>query len=96
LPGGLTDRWLADYPNLFADISAGSGLNALQRDEEHARGFLQRHQDKILFGSDCNDAVGRGPACQGWLTIQTIRRLAATHGVERKILHENARKMFKM
>ena len=53
--GGLTDRYLSDYPNAYADMSAGSGLNALTRDEDHAREFLRRHQDKILYGSDCND-----------------------------------------
>ena len=45
--GGLTDKLLRDYPNVYADMSAGSGLNALERDEDHARGFLERHQDKI-------------------------------------------------
>ena len=53
--GGLTDRYLADYPNMFGDLSAGSGLNALTRDEDFTRGFLERHQDKLLFGSDCSD-----------------------------------------
>ena len=53
-PGGWTDRYLADYPNMYADMSAGSGLNALIRDEEHARGFIERHQDKLLYGSDCH------------------------------------------
>src|SRR5215470_5929918 len=43
-PGGLTDRWLADYPNLYGDLSAGSGLNALLRDEEFTRDFFRRHQ----------------------------------------------------
>src|SRR5262249_32249817 len=32
--GGVTDRWLGDYPNLFADLSANSGNNALSRDPE--------------------------------------------------------------
>ncbi len=95
-PGGITDRYLSDYANFRADISAGSGLNFLVRDEEHARGFLERHQDKIMFGSDCNDAVGRGPTCQGWLTIRAIRRLAASRQIERKILYENARRLFKL
>jgi hypothetical protein len=27
--GGVTDRWLGEHPNLFADISANSGNNAL-------------------------------------------------------------------
>ncbi len=92
--GGLTDRYLADYPNAFADMSAGSGLNSLTRDEDHARGFLDRHQDKILFGSDCSDPVGEGPKCQGSQTIAALRRLAPNKVAERKILYENAKKMF--
>ena len=95
-PGGVTDRYLTDYPNMWADISAGSGLNFLMRDEDHARGFLDRHQDKIMFGSDCNDTAGRGPACQGWMTIRAVRRLAPGKAVERKILHSNAKRLFKL
>jgi predicted TIM-barrel fold metal-dependent hydrolase len=94
--GGLTDRYLADYPNVFADMSAGSGLNALTRDEEHARGFLERHQNKLLYGSDCADAVGAGDACQGSKTIAAIRRLAPSKAVERKILYENAKQLFRL
>ena len=95
-PGGISDRYLTDYPNMFADISAGSGLNFLLRDEEHARGFLERHQDKVLFGSDCNDTTGRGPTCQGWMTIHTLKRVAPSKEVERMILYGNAKAMFKI
>lgn len=95
-PGGLTDRVLSDYPNMFADMSAGSGLNALTRDEDHARGFLERHQDKILYGSDCDDRVGSGPMCQGAQTIAAIRRLAPSREIERKILSGNAQKLFRL
>ncbi len=94
-PGGLTDRYLADYPNMFADMSAGSGLNALTRDEDHTRGFLDRHQNKILYGSDCDDRVGMGPGCSGSQTIAAIRKLAPNKAAERKILFENATKLFK-
>jgi uncharacterized protein len=58
--GGVTDRWLSDYPNLFADMSAVSGNNAMARDPEFAADFLRRHQDKLLFGSDCSCSDGRG------------------------------------
>ena len=92
-PGGLTDQYLEHFPNFFADMSAGSGLNALNRDHDHAKWFLEKHQDKILYGSDCNDAVGRPPACQGALTIAAIRTLARRE-VERKILYLNSKKMF--
>ena len=57
-PGGLTDRYLTDYPNMYGDLSAGSGLNALTRDEDFTRDFLTRHQDKLLYGSDCSDHQG--------------------------------------
>jgi predicted TIM-barrel fold metal-dependent hydrolase len=95
-PGGLTDRYLADYPNMFGDLSAGSGLNALSRDETFSRDFLSRHQDKLVFGSDCSDSDGRGTACQGAQTIAAVRRLSATRAIERKLLYENAKKLFKL
>ena len=79
---------------MYADLSAGSGLNALTRDEDFTRDFLVRHQDKLVFGSDCSDHEGSGPKCQGSQTIATIRRLAANRGIERKLLHDNARKLF--
>lgn len=94
--GGLTDRYLSDYPNLFADPSAGSGLNSMTRDEDHARGFLDRHQNKIVYGSDCADHVGKGSACQGAQTIATIRKLAPNKAAERKILYENAKQLFRL
>jgi predicted TIM-barrel fold metal-dependent hydrolase len=93
--GGLTDRYLRDYPNMYGDLSAGSGLNALLRDEAHAREFLKRHQDKLLYGSDCNDWVGQGPKCSGSQQIATIRRLA-TPEVARKILHGNASRLLRL
>jgi uncharacterized protein len=94
--GGLTSQYLADYPNCFADMSAGSGLNSLLRDEEHTRWFLEKHQDKILYGSDCADTLGRGPGCQGAGTIAAIRKYAANKAVERKILFENSKKLFRL
>lgn len=95
-PGGLTDRYLADYPNMYGDLSAGSGLNALTRDEDHTREFFKRHQDKLLYGSDCADTAGQGAACQGAQTLAAIRRLAPGKKVERKLLYENARQLFRL
>jgi predicted TIM-barrel fold metal-dependent hydrolase len=95
-PGGLTDRLLADYPNLWGDLAANSGSNALMRDEDHAREFLTRHQDKLMFGSDCTDQTGRGPICIGARQLATIRRLAPTKSIERKLLYENARKLLRI
>jgi predicted TIM-barrel fold metal-dependent hydrolase len=93
-PGGLTDRYLSDYPNMYGDLSAGSGLNALTRDEAFTRDFLTRHREKLLFGSDCDDRDGGGPKCLGGQIISAIRRLAPSRAIERKLLYENARRVF--
>lgn len=95
-PGGITDRYLKDYPNMYGDLSAGSGLGALIRDEDHTRWFLERHQDKLLYGSDCADTIGRGPGCQGAQTLAALRRLAPTKSIERKLLHGNASRLFRL
>jgi uncharacterized protein len=58
--GGVTDKWLADYPNLFGDLAANSGNNAMSRDPEFSVDFLKRHQDKLFFGSDCSCSDGHG------------------------------------
>jgi len=95
-PGGITDRLLSDYPNMYGDMSAGSGLNSMLRDEEHARGFLKRHQDKLLFGSDCSDRNARGGDCLGTKILAAIARLVPDKAVERKILFGNASKLLKI
>ena len=94
--GGLSDRYLTDYPNMYGDLSAGSGLNALTRDEDFARDFVRRHRDKLVFGSDCSCHEGGGPKCLGAQIIGAIRRLAADRQIERKLLHENARALFRI
>jgi predicted TIM-barrel fold metal-dependent hydrolase len=68
----------------------------LTRDEDHAREFLVRHQDKLLFGSDCNDAAGSGPACQGAETLATLRRFVDDPVVQHKIFSGNARRLMRV
>jgi predicted TIM-barrel fold metal-dependent hydrolase len=94
--GGLSDRYLTDYPNMFGDLSAGSGLNALTRDEPFARDFVARHQDKLIFGSDCSDPDGAGTSCLGAQIIAAVRRLAPDKAAERKLLHGNAVRIFRL
>lgn len=95
-PGGLTDRYLSDYANMYGDLSAGSGLGALTRDEAFTRDFIARHQDKLLFGSDCPDSDPGGPKCLGAQIIAAVRRLSPDRSVERKLLHDNAKRIFKL
>jgi predicted TIM-barrel fold metal-dependent hydrolase len=95
-PGGWTDRYLSDYPNMYGDLSAGSGLNALARDEDHARAFLDRHQNKLLYGSDCNDRDGHGERCSGSKQIAQLRRLSPNPAATAKILWGNSQRLFRL
>jgi predicted TIM-barrel fold metal-dependent hydrolase len=102
-PGGLTDRWLTEFPNFYADMSANSGRNALARDEDFARDFVVRQRDKLIFGSDCpcSDgnggglAKGKGPGCIARATLEILKR-ASPPEVFRKITWTNGAKMFGM
>ena len=108
--GGVTDRWLGDFPNLFGDLSANSGNNAMSRDPAFTADFLKRHQDKLFFGSDCSCTDGHGggisqannPAaarlqgkCVARETLAVLKR-AAPDGVFRKIVWENVHKRLRI
>ena len=51
-PGGRVPELLAKYPNMYADLSAGSGAGAMLRDPEYAYKFFEEFQDKLFFGTD--------------------------------------------
>lgn len=105
-PGGITDKLLADYPNLYGDLSANSGRNALGRDPEFAAGFLARHKNKLMFGSDCSCSDGRGAGqrstqplikgkCVARETLTALQKLTPPD-VFRKLVWENGSKLMKL
>ena len=49
---GVVPKLMRRYPNLYGDLSANSGYNALARDEDHAVRFLTEFQDRLLFATD--------------------------------------------
>jgi predicted TIM-barrel fold metal-dependent hydrolase len=60
---GALPRLLRECPNLYADISAHSGYNALTRDQGYGPQFLEEFQDRLLFGTDVcfSGEAGRMP-----------------------------------
>jgi predicted TIM-barrel fold metal-dependent hydrolase len=109
-PGGITDRWLSDYPNLFGDLSANSGNNALTRDPEFTPDFLKRHQDKLMFGSDCSCSDGNGGGvsqannpgasrlagkCVARETLAALKK-STTPALFRKLTWENAHRVYRI
>lgn len=79
-PGGKIIDMLHKYPNLYCDISAGSGLKAFQRDPEHAKNFILEFQDRILYGRDCFDNEHQ----------KFLNELGLSSEVLKKIYSENA------
>jgi uncharacterized protein len=109
-PGGVTDKLLSDYPNLYGDLSANSGNNALSRDPKFTPAFLKRHEDKLIFGSDCSCSDGKGggisqannPAarrlagkCVARETL-TVLQKTASPAAFRKMVWENAHRVYKL
>ncbi len=108
--GGLTDKLLGDYANLFGDLSANSCNNALSRDASFTADFLKRHQDKLMFGSDCSCTDGNGggvsqannPAaarlsgkCVARETLGVLQR-STTPAIFKKLTWDNAHRVFKL
>ena len=102
-PGGISDKWLGEYANLWADMSANSCNNFLNRDSEFTAGFLARHQNKLMFGCDCPCADGRGggrsnpsPRLQGKCiareTLAAVQRMSKPE-VFAKIRWENGKRL---
>jgi len=86
-PGGALDALFDRFPNLYGDLSAGSGLNGITRDSEFGRAFLERRQDRLLFGTDYlepGQAVGQ---------IDLYREIDISAEAKAKICRENARRV---
>jgi predicted TIM-barrel fold metal-dependent hydrolase len=99
--GGLTDRLLSDYPNMYGDLSAGSGLNAISRDPDFARDFVRRHTRKLLWGSDCDCRDGKGGGiksgqCLAAQSLPLLRTLAPDNASFRRIVYENAATLLRL
>ncbi len=43
---------MREYPNLYCDLSAKSGANALMRDADFTAKFLEEFSDRIMYGCD--------------------------------------------
>ena len=82
---------LETYPNLYADLSADSGGNALIRDEEYAIEFLNKFQDKILYGSDVGSTEFIYP--MAFYLDSLLHQLKISEEVYVKVCSANAKKL---
>jgi uncharacterized protein len=87
--GGAIDALMDKYPNLYGDLSAGSGAGAISRDLDFGREFLVRRQDRIMFGTDFLSPKQAVPQFE--LFEQKLAGLSAA--VKAKIFRDNAREL---
>jgi predicted TIM-barrel fold metal-dependent hydrolase len=52
---GQVVKMLRAYPNLYCDLSAGSGCRAISRDPEFGKEFLLEFADRVLYARDYFD-----------------------------------------
>lgn len=95
VPGGRVVELMRRYPNLLADLSAGSGSIAMTRDEAFACRFMTEFADRVYFATDMTGAD---------YSIDPPRRLAAlldnchakgmlSDEVYEKVCYKNAEKL---
>ncbi|MBM4081294.1 MAG: hypothetical protein FJ278_16445, partial [Planctomycetes bacterium] len=88
---------MAKYPNLWADISAGSGHNALSRDPSFGLEFMDQFQDKLMFGTDScrrSDTAEAVPIVGFFKGLRDQRKLSAA--AWDKIAWRNAVRLMKL
>lgn len=91
---GVVPKLMRKYQNLWGDLSASSGYNALARDPEYAVKFLNEFQDRLAFGTDICAADAQVPL-PGFLQDLRARGLISDAAFE-KIARGNARRLLKL
>ncbi|MDD5686640.1 MAG: amidohydrolase family protein [Elusimicrobia bacterium] len=90
-PGRL-QYLLKKYPNLYGDLSAGSGYNAISRDKEYGYKFLEEFQNKLLFGTDIANVGQKIPILDYFKNIKKESKISKI--AFDKITKNNAIKLF--
>lgn len=88
---GVVQKLMRRYGNLYGDLSAGSGYNALARDTGYAAAFLDEFQDRLLFGTDICAPDTETPLVDFLLGMRG--RGEISEEVFRKVARENAEKL---
>lgn len=93
-PGRIPEL-MAKYPNLYCDLSANSGQNAMFRNPDYAVEFMNTYADRIFFGTDWIEE-GNGPFCFCLDSFLDMKHLDGelTDDAYQKICYKNAKRIF--
>lgn len=84
------------YQNLYCDLSAGSGANAMMRDPENAAEFLETFAERTMYGCDfCGESYDYHLEFDAFLKdmVNSGKLFETTY---RKIVRENAIRLFRL
>lgn len=92
-PGKLIELF-NNYENLYGDLSANSGGNAILRDADFGIEFLDKYQDKLLYGTDTLSKNMHYPL--GAYLDSLLGQKKITREAYAKICNENAVKLLNL
>lgn len=92
VPGGRVPELFEKHPNLYGDLSANSGGQAIMRDPEFGLNFLETYADRLFFATDMVNRDMVFPL-GAWLDEQVESGKLSRETYE-KICFKNARRVF--
>ena len=93
-PGGCLPDLFRRYRNLYGDLSAHSGGNAIMRDPDFGYAFLEEFQDQLMFGSDRVNPTMQFPLAE--FIYNAVKKGRISRTAYDKIFYRNAIRVFRL
>ena len=90
---GRIAELMREYPNLYCDLSAGSGANAMMRDPEYCYRFFEEFSDRVLYGCDVSSPANTHQYRFATFLDNMMAEKAISEDTYRKIVRDNAVKL---
>lgn len=87
---------MQDYPNLYGDISAGSGHVALSRDEVKCYEFIEKFNDRLFFGTDRFTSADEPIPPQIGFMKDSLKKKKISQAAFENITHKNFERVFSL
>lgn len=94
--GGRVVELLRKYPNLYCDLSAGSGSNAMMRDPDFTEKFMEEFSDRLLYGTDIVYTTNTHPVLFRDFLEQMLDSGRISEETYRKMVRDNAIRLLKL
>ena len=91
---GRIAKMMRECPNLYCDLSAFSGFNAMTRDPDYTYRFIEEFGDRMMFGTDICQPGGTNKLAF-WLD-ESYEKGCISEDNYKKICRENAIRIFKL